>query len=234
MVLWSLVRKDQFQTPDEILSFLVKQLRPYHEELGEELLAVQLSAVRDFAGWLWPLGVAFSGGFKTREKVEAAHSFAFKHGVNLSGLESRMLQAAGAAVEPQAVYVIVKAYMRDTEPQQPPVLCLPPGKAAVLAQLPKSPTVLMQLKELTPTEILHWLSLANAYGHMELPKAAAALRDAVHRNKRAVIPPLPWLENFKQTCMDLPIATSRENINVHFPHLPKSTWKLVATVAEDT
>ena len=228
LVLWLLVRKDSFQTPDEILRFLEKSLVKYHEDLGEQLLAVQLTAVRNFTDWLWPLDLTLDKGFKTRAGIESAHSFAFKHGMNMSAVEKKKLREEGAEIHQKAVYCSVKAYMRDTEPQQAPILCVPEGREKKVTGLALSPTTVMLRKELSPADIKNWLSLAEAYGRVDLPVAKAALRDAVYK-KEAHIPPLPWLETFKQPCMQMPTGDSS---NVQFPHLPKSTWKLVATVGE--
>ena len=80
LVLWLLVRKSGFETPLEILSFLKRELQSHIEAKGSVLEAVQLTAVHNFATWLWPLGLALSGAFLTRQGIEAPHSFAFKFG----------------------------------------------------------------------------------------------------------------------------------------------------------
>lgn len=47
----------RWQTPEEMLQHIAKGLRKRVESKREELVCEQLTAVRNFSGWLRPLGV---------------------------------------------------------------------------------------------------------------------------------------------------------------------------------
>jgi hypothetical protein len=222
LVLWLLVRKSGFETPAEILQFLKAQLQPYMDGKGSILEAVQITAVRDFCSWLWPLGLALAEAFATRQGIEAPHSFAFKLSSCLTTAERELLEEPAAE---GAVYCCVKAYMRSTKLQQPPVLCIPPGRSARVTSESLSPTALVRRRQMGSGEIKSCLTLATLVRN-DMPKAYAALRAFVYE-RSAEVTRFTWLETFAQADMQPRPVTG----NVHFPHLPESTWKLVSHIS---
>lgn len=228
LVLWLLIRRSGFETPSDILEFLRVQLEPHIQSKGEVLVTVELTAVRNFANWLWPLGLTLDKAFMTRQGIEAPHSFAFKMGANLTVEEKASVPASPAvpAVQADAVYCNVKAYMRDLALQQPPVLCIPAGRSSRVTAISRSPQDLVLPRVMTRETMSGCLQLANLLRD-ELPRAAAALRDFVY-SRHAEIPPFPWLETYQQSG----VVNARQARNVHFPHLPAVLWKLVSVVQE--
>ena len=197
-----------------------KELQSHIEAKGSVLEAVQLTAVHDFASWLWPLGLQLAGAFMSREGIEAPHSISFKLGSCLCADEHRLLEEP---VVRGAVYCTVKNFMRDTQLQQPPVLCIMPGRSGRVTN--GSPPDLVRARAMSSTEIKSCLTLATLV-RKDMPAAYTALRALVYE-RTAVKVPLTWLETFTQPDVDSPPDTG----NMHFRHLPKSSWKLVSQIA---
>jgi len=73
-------------------------------------------------------------------------------------------------------------------------------------------------------EIKACLTLATLV-RQDMPSAYTALRALVYDRKAEVVP-LTWLHTFTQRDVTSPPDTG----NVHFRHLPKSSWKLVSQI----
>ena len=224
VVLWLMLRKKSWETPEEILKFIADGLRERAGQKGEVLVAVQLSAVRDFKSWLGRLGLKTDNCYMTRQGQEAPHSFSMKLGSLLTQSERAMiLQVPGAPpFEPNAVYCCVKMFLRSTQLQQAPVYQMPVARAARIQTM--SPTQILR-KELSESDIKQHLSLAGVCTELDMQSAAAALRSQVY-SRRYFLPSLTWLETFQQPDL-LDVAAAR-TLNPYFPHLPETSWKMVA------
>ena len=139
----------------------------------------EVKAVRDFHKWLSPLGVTPWNTFANCGGVEAAHSFTFLAFVDMDSAArlkatSRPQRPAvlaghgGAKTHDLDVYCLVKAYMRDTRPQQDPVLLLPISLAravtpaapeTVLVHCPKEVKGPQEVKQHKETKLLRLTAL---------------------------------------------------------------------------
>ena len=220
--------KRSWQTPQEILEFLRVNLLPKARNRGEELVAVQLPVVRDFGAWLSPLRVHLHGAFMNREGVEAPHSFSYKRRRDLAATEAQMLARSPGVQEwkgplhPEDILCCVKTYMRDPHLQQPPVLVLPHGRLPLRTPEPCQP---VPLKSLTGRQIDHFLELAQLCSEkLDLPDAAKALNDHVRLREYPIVPQ-GWLGE-PGHCHAAPPPSS----NPFFPHLPASSFQLLANL----
>ena len=228
VVLWFMIQMGHFLTPEALLDNLAKRLRPRIQDKGERLICEHLTAVHDFTKWLVPMGLTLSGAFKSREGVEAPHAFSFKLGVLLAGVELAMLREAHLPLEDDGVYCTVKTYMRDTHPQQAPVFCMMSAQVHRVWAVSKSPISLVPRSIRSQQEIKNITVLAHACHHeLALPEAGAAL-EALLSDRRVFVPDLRWLEDF--SCGNLVEAARPRLRNPYFPHLPETSWKLVATL----
>ena len=209
-----------------LLDSLGKRLKPKIQEKGEELICEHLTAVRSFANWLLPMGLHLCGAFRNRQGVEAPHAFSFKLGVLLTASERNMLQESGLPLEEDAVYCCVKTYMRDTCLQQPPVHCIRAAQARRVWTLSPSPTSVHPRAARSEDDVKHITTLAHACKHeLNLPDAGAALQ-ALLTDRQAFLPRLKWLETYTRENL---VETLRPRLrNPYFPHLPESSWRLVA------
>lgn len=226
VVLFIMLQLRTWQTPQELLDHIVTKLRDRVSSSGAVLIAVQLTAVHNFKAWLAPLRLELDWGFKTRQGIEAPHALIVKMGASLSETEEAMMvQLAGSpAVDRTAVYCCVKAYMRDTKLQQPPVFCMPARRAALVSS--PAPVDALPPSPLSKAEILTFMRLARlCKDELELPRAAEAL-DKLVRDRGYYKTQLIWLETFQQEhWLD---ALAARTSNPHFPHLPETSWQLTA------
>lgn len=222
IVLWLMLRQKSWESPAEVLKVIADGLRQRINDKGEILLAVELSAVRDFKSWMAPLGLSTDNCYMTRRGQEAPHSFSIKLGSCLTAEEKQMLVTLPGSppVQPNGVYCCVKAYIRSTKLQQPPEFQMPVDRVQRL-QSP-SPTGILR-RELKEKEITSTLQLAAICQDLNLQSAATCLRDVVY-SRRYFLPNLNWLENFKQT--DLMDITAAKTTNPFFPHLPEVSWRM--------
>jgi hypothetical protein len=224
VILWLLGQKLHWQTELELLAYLVEQLRQRAAKKGEEVYGVFINSVRDFASWLAPLAIVLDNGFRTRGGIEAPHSFSFKLRQDLTQRETEELAktprcpGVWEADSPDDVFCCVKTYMRDLHLQQAPVLTCPAARVGHI--MGQSPGAIVPRKALSKDGLTAALKLADLCSHeLGLPRAAAALRDYVHKRVQDT-PVAQWLEAPGTPHGPLPVLSPQ------FPHLPESSWQL--------
>ena len=230
-----LANKHKLENPQEFLDFVDTQLRPRIVAKGEALNTSYLTAVRDFKEWLAPLWCELSNAFASRGGIEAPHPFFFKQRKDLTYHEAKRVQMPTANKNPQSVpaalcpgsntdvFCCVKAYMRDTQLQQYPVYCLPSVRLGRVRS--PAPQTVAERKPLTKENIKDWAALATwcETPGAQMPKAAKALRDFIG-DVVWTCPPLTWLTEVHRED-----SRAMETGNVFFPHLPRSSWRLLST-----
>ena len=131
-------------------------------------------------------------------------------------------------VQQDATYCCVKSFVRDTSLQQPPVLLSPAGRASAIAT--RLPTQLIAKREMTEDEIKNFLKLASLcsakYG---MPLAAEALKNMVFSRDYESVQ-FCWLLQPHLATYGVTHSFPKGD-NVHFPHLPDSTWQMCARVS---
>ncbi len=211
-------RKGHWQTPEELMSFLAKELESNFRNKGEEFFVERTAGVRAFCKWMQPLRCKIYNCFGNRDGVEAPHSFAFKLGQDLAPREAAMCTGVP---ESQGTYCCVKTYMRDLQLQQPPELLL--GALDVERELATSePTTVLPLHPLAAVAISGFLQLsALCKNQYDMPLAGAALHHlAVNRD--VALPRDRWLD-----CAGRRPADVVDSGNIYFPHLPETSWRLL-------
>ena len=224
VVLWLMLRRRSWQTPAEILQAIADGLRERISRKGEVLIAVELTAVRDFKAWLGQLGLHTDHCFKTRDGIEAPHCFSMKLGSLLTAAERAMLVQVRSArpFDPGAVYCCVKMFMHSAQLQQEPCYQFPAGRAARVH--PATPTGVLR-RSLSEDQVKTYLRLAHVCAELDLVQAAQVLRGLVYR-RRYFLSELTWLEHFRQP--DVLELAEAVTVNPYFPHLPESSWRMVA------
>jgi hypothetical protein len=141
-----------------------------------------------------------------------------------------MVRDEGVAVVEDAVYCCVKTYMRDLRLQQPPVYLMPSARAERVTQQARAPTQIVPSKDYSETEVKHIVELIHVCRReLNLPAAASELERLI-RPGQMLVPEHRWLATYSLGNMApwLPPATR----NPFFPHLPVSSWKLLAKLSE--
>ena len=206
-----------FQTPAELLAYIMEKMRVRIEKRGEKCTGYLQKAVRDFSNWLFPIQKTLFNGFANRGGIEAAHSFSYLSRCELSESMQQTLPAAG---NDDDTYCVVKAYMRDTKLNQDPLLVL--DQSDVGRVRTAVPQAVVPLHALSTKQVENFLTLAV---HMEdegMHQAAAALRELVH-DRSYELKKLRWME--EPRCIPLALAPTIAE-NPVFPHLPATTWQL--------
>jgi hypothetical protein len=222
------LRKKQYLSPSAIADILQESLEPRFAARNEKFQAEMLNGVRSFTQWLAPLaerGIHLHNAFMTRGGQEAPHSFSYRRAESLTPTELAMLPAAERqALMARDVSSCVKTYVRDIELQQPPVLIVRPNE---LADLGPEPLELVLRKPLTNKLLEGYLTLAQACERdLDMPLAANALRDLVQAREYTMCHS-PFLTSQHARLQ----RTSLEDLgHPYFPHLPKSSWRLLARV----
>lgn len=131
LVVSLVLQRFKFQEPADLVAHLEQTLRARVQAKGEELHVNQLGTVRDFGNWLAPVRRELFNALASREGIEAPHSFTMKRREDLTPEEAVLAQAApcipavpalqAVPALPADTMCIVKTYMRDKHPQQPPV-----------------------------------------------------------------------------------------------------------------
>jgi len=227
-----ILSKDSYQTPDEIMEYLVSHLRPRCLSRGEELTGEFVHGVRDFQLWLAPLGVHLFNAFANRDGVESPHSFTFRQRRDCMGAEFRVRGVDSPTVvgdgNPGDVLCCVKTYMRDTVLQQPPLIVLPESQVGRVLQ--REPAGIVPPRPFSPKEIESYVNLADVCEHdLELVRAGTALRNLVY-NRVCAVPRHGWLGQPGHAPLALPTDTG----NPYFPHLPETSSVLKAQRREAT
>ena len=136
------------------------------------------------------------------------------------------------SVEAEASYCCVKAFVRDTALQQPPVYLSPAGRhTSVLTSQPRE---LIAKKEMSEDEIKSYLKLANlCKTKYEMPDAHDALRKFV-RERHYEAARYAWLARPQDATYGVVHTMQHTAANVHFPYLPDRTWEMCARVSWST
>jgi hypothetical protein len=208
------LRKRQYLSPSAIADILQESLEPRFAARNEKFQAEMLNGVRSFTQWLAPLaerGIHLHNAFMTRGGQEAPHSFSYRRAESLTPTELAMLPAA----ERQALMA------RDVSSC---VLIVRPNE---LADLGPEPLELVLRKPLTNKLLEGYLTLAQACERdLDMPLAANALRDLVQAREYTMCHS-PFLTSQHARLQ----RTSLEDLgHPYFPHLPKSSWRLLARV----
>ena len=221
-----ILSKGSYETPQEILTYLVEHLRPRFLQRGEEMIGEFVRGVRDFQAWLAPLGVHLHNAFANRDGVESPHSFAFKLRRDCGGAESSDLPVMHLG-DPEDVLCCVKAYMRDTALQQQPVLVLrAPRKNLVREAEPRD---IVPVRALTGRETDSYVELCNmCETELGLARAAQALRDLIYK-REYIVPRRGWLSEPGCQRRMLPSVAG----NPYFPHLPETSFALKVQRVQD-
>jgi len=201
----------------------VDTLRPRFRLRGSDLYCGFVRGVRDFQSWLAPLGMHLHNAFANRGGVEAPHAFAFKASRDLTGNDVAVCPGVQGVHEvgKDDIVCCVKTYMRDVTLQQAPVVVLPLDRQIDLGV----PTRFVPVHPLTTKEIKTYVDLENrCRNELDLPKAADALHDLVHKRDYEA-PALGWLT----APMTRRPRLDEDGGNPYFPHLPKSSFQLVAS-----
>ena len=223
-----ILRKQHFETAEEMLDYVAVNLKERCRLKGEEFSAEVVTAIRDFATWLAPLGICFDQAFGTRNGIEAPHSFFFKKRCDLNAVEKEWLTrqesrgqgSTSASRNPSDVFCMVKNYMRDTDLQQAPEQCLDHSTLRVVRTA--GPPEVVQKGALSAAAITSYLKLADFCDReLGLKRASQALRDLVHV-RQYHIPRAGWLEEPGQHAREMPQPEG----NPYYNHLPKPSWKL--------
>lgn len=215
-----ILQRFRFHTPDDLARHLDATLRARVAARGEDLQVSRLGTIRDWDSWSQPVRRELFNALASRDGVEAPHSFTFVRRADLTEAQAVLAsRCAGADAHPDDVMCVVKSYMRDRSPQQPPVCAIPRGRAAGVAP---SPTDHLQVSPLTNKQIEDYLTLAQEFEtKYDAPEAARALRVLVSE-RQYEMPDASWL----RAAPDPPPATLFTG-NPYFPHLPASSWRLL-------
>lgn len=217
-----ILRKHDFEEPAELMQYVETSLSERFRQKGEKLFVEQLTAVRDFAQWLSPVGITLYNAFQTRQGIESPHAFAFKLRRNLLSSERQWFAGHPDLLSGDLddVFCCVKAYMRDQALQQAPVLALPVRAMARVRG--GGPTNIIAWHELPQKAIEQYLSLAVICDtQLGLRRAAAALQ-ALVRERVYSVPSDAWL-----LCAGTPRVEPSKGGHVYFPHLPARSWQLM-------
>lgn len=227
VVLWIMLAMKTFQSPEELLKGLAKGLRERVVEKGEILEVTHLTAIRNFAKWLDPFNLHLTNAFGTRGGIEAPHCFIFKFGVLLTTEERRLLEQQELHFHANAVYACVKTYMRDQALQDAPVYLVRAGQERQVLMESPVPREVLRRAERSKDEIKDIAALARlCRNDLDLPRAAEALQSLL-QPRHIFTPQLAWLE--AHTAGDPTWALPVKLRDPQYPHLPKTSWHLVAS-----
>ena len=214
------VRLRQWDTPEELMAAVSRELTRHYEGRQEILYVEALQGQRDFAAWLQPLRTVIHNALQSRGGVEAPHSFTMKRVRDLTRMERAVGEPSEdlLAADPLDVCICVKTYMRDKTLQQSPVVLVSEvGAAALLPQ----PTLTRPLKPWSDAAIESYLLLAQKLRDDHgMPLAADAI-DKLVRIREVRIPRASWPGAVN------PARVQEETGNPFFPHLPASSFRLL-------
>ena len=196
------------------------------EDKGEELHVKDLTAIRDFAGWLAPIGITLHNAWVTREHIYAGHAFSYKLRQDLAPSEERALRDSSSCRrdagkgDPHDVYVVSKTWMHSTE-SKAPLLCLPVNRRNLVVEA--APRTIMYPNPLTTAEVNNLRRLANLLRgeQYDLSRGADALDAfaAFAADQGYVLPPTPWLVAHGGG----PPAMVKDTGSTLFAHLPDTS-----------
>ena len=206
-----------FQTPAELLAYIMDKMQTRITQRGEKCNGYLQKAVRDFSNWLFPIQKTLFNGFANRGGIEAAHSFAYLSRCEMSESMKQTLPAAG---NDDDTYCVVKAYMRDTNLNQDPLLVLDQMDAGRVQE--SVPSAVVPLHALGVKQVENYLTLAVHLEDEGMHDAAGAIRQLVH-DRSYQLKRLRWLEEARRIPLAIAVPAASNPI---FPHLPAMTWQL--------
>ena len=218
-----ILRRRSWQTPQELLEYLVEGLGPQFKGRGEQLYSELLGSVRNFQEWLDPLGTHCFNCLANRGGVEAPHSFTFKGAQDLTQTErtTRNPESAGQAeFHPLDVVCCVKTYMRDQHLQQAPVLVVPHNRCQRLTKM--KPDKYVPIKPWTNQALEDFMNLADLCTHEHSMPAAGQALVSLCASRAHTPAPDPWPQPLVDR-QQRPEASK----NPYFPHLPASSFRLL-------
>ena len=243
MVQW-ILRKHNWQTPEELMEFLQENMQGHFVHRGEEFSVRPLMGVRYFEGWMEPLQQKLEGAFQTRYGIESPHSFVCKlrrdltqseasrrddlpaHGVPGVPGRPKTLASPHGPPSPNDVMMCVKTFMRSKDVQQAPVMVIAHRQKDALR--PDGPNTFYPLKEPSETALSHMLELAAlCEDDFNMPRAAEALRSLATGPRVYQLPRDNWLPRPNDRRQPLP----GQGGNPYFPHLPETSWHLLVKPA---
>ena len=127
LLLSRVLRKVRFKVPDELRLAILAGMGPVAASLNCDLNCFLLSHVRDFKGWMAPLGIKLHNCWMTRQGITAPHSFTFKLRMDFPLAEKFNLQTPPPDSVPDEldVFCITKMYMSSKQPSGQPTLVIP-------------------------------------------------------------------------------------------------------------
>lgn len=224
VVLSLVLQRHRFQTPEDFLSLLQRELSDRCLAQGHQLITESLSAIRDFKTWLAPMNCKLSNAFGNRSGEEAPHAFSFKLRRDLCRADIEDVCRPGRLEpgHPNDVVCCVKTYMRSPRLQDPPTLILPYRQDL---RVTGTPMEVKRVYQLTEKQIDDYLALAKlCEQEFNLPLAAARLIKLV-TSRVYDVPGLTWLEKAEQERQG-----TFELGDPIFPHLPATSWKLICKI----
>ena len=155
---------------------------------------------------------------RVRDNIPTPHCFIMLKGKHLPHKYAVLLDS----VEAEASYCCVKAFVRDTALQQPPVCLSPAGRhTSVLTSQPRE---LIAKKEMSEDEIKSYLKLANlCKTKYEMPDAHDAFRK-FDRERHYEAARYAWLARPQDATYGVVHTLQHTAANIRFPYLPDRTW----------
>ena len=185
----------------------------------------QLFHIRDFAGWLDPIDITLYNTWVSREGIDASHAFTYKLRQDLTARERGLMdrRQRGFLGNDADVFAIVKPYMHTAAIKRP-VLVLPNDRAARITD--RCPGVLVEEEAVSAEKREEYLSWAAVLEQEQynLTEGAKALRVAVLEPAPPIVCPAPWLAQDEAVRQ----AVLPDTGNHMFPHLPDTSWDLLA------
>jgi hypothetical protein len=187
-------------------------------------LCEEVECVRDFWGWLSRIGVTPYNAFRTRQHVETPHSFSFKLFQDLTPEEARVVPGRAVPYRPHDVLCCVKAFMRDTQLMQPPVLLIPQERAAWPSAVPQDVVARHPYSDDRRRQLMQLVQQLEGPG-LGMQRAASYIRGMLNPPPFPPFPPsqLEWLQRAAPAPAALPAA-----LGDLFPQLPVQLWRLKA------
>ena len=231
-VLLSLVvRRHRFHTPEELVLEIQLAMGQVFESRGEEVSATLLGEIFDFGTWLDAEGVHLHNAWKSRDGVDAPHSFCYKMREDLTAEEVQ--RAAVRRLQDPAhhedVFCITKRWMHS-EIAAGPVLVLPRARLRRLRSpgpvQQKTATVQMtdQRKRELQDLAAHLESMSEDWGlDFSYFRAAQALRNLAAEQ----LPP-PVVHHWLWAPDPPRQGPLQRTQNRYFNNIPDMAWSLLA------
>ena len=194
---------------------------------GETFHVETLTGIREFTEWLAPIGISLHNAFVSREHIVAPHAFSYKPRRSLTPREQRQLRELGGrgaqGGNDDDVFCVYKTWMHSTT-SKGPLLCCPVDRRDNVVR--PYPGAVLYREPLSAQQENDIRSLANLLEKPQynLGRGAAALRAYIDGDDHYELPPAGWLASVEQ-----PGPASPDTGSAVFPHLPDTSWNLLAT-----